>query len=62
MLQKLSIDQLQPGMFVNNVTKQNGTVKVKNQGENLNHKDFRYGNPDKRDTIEELKQALDINE
>jgi len=32
MLQKLSIDQLQPGMFVNNVTKQNGRVKVKNQG------------------------------
>jgi putative nucleotidyltransferase with HDIG domain len=32
MLQKLSIDQLQPGMFVNNVTKQNGGVQVKNQG------------------------------
>ena len=37
-------------------------IKVKNQGENLNHKDFRYGNPDKIDTIVELKQALDINE
>ena len=32
MLQKLPINQLQPGMFVNNVTKQNGSIHVKNQG------------------------------
>ncbi len=32
MLKKLLINQLQPGMFVNNVTRQEKQVKVKNQG------------------------------
>jgi hypothetical protein len=35
---------------------------VKNQGENLNHKDFRYGDPDKDDPLRELKKELDIND
>jgi len=37
-------------------------IPVKNQGENLNHKDFRYGDPDKDDPLRELKKELDIND
>ncbi len=37
-------------------------IPVKNQGENLNHKDFRYGDPDKDDSLRELKKELDIND
>ena len=37
-------------------------IPVKNMGENLHHKDFRYGNPDKEDLIDELKKALETNE
>tara|TARA_B100000614_G_C14278641_1_gene382510 strand:- start:358 stop:489 length:132 start_codon:yes stop_codon:yes gene_type:complete len=37
-------------------------IPVKNQGENLKHKDFRYGDPDKEDSLNELKKALEINE
>ena len=37
-------------------------IPVKNQGENLNHKDFRYGDPDKDSSFNELKEALKNNE
>ena len=37
-------------------------IPVKNQGKNLNHKDFRYGDPDKEDSLNELKKALENNE
>jgi len=37
-------------------------IPVKNQGENLKHKDFRYGDPDKEDSLNELKKALENNE
>tara|TARA_B100001057_G_C22603525_1_gene853749 strand:+ start:58 stop:792 length:735 start_codon:yes stop_codon:yes gene_type:complete len=37
-------------------------IPVKNKGEDLHHKDFRYGNPDKEDSIDELKKALETNE
>jgi hypothetical protein len=37
-------------------------IPVKNQGENLNHKDFRYGNPEKESLLSELKKALKTNE
>ena len=37
-------------------------IPVKNQGENLNHKDFRYGGPKKNDQLNELKKKLEINE
>ncbi len=37
-------------------------VPVKNQGENFNHKDFRYGDPKENNTINELKKALEIDD
>ena len=37
-------------------------IPVKNQGKNLNHKDFRYGDPKKNNSINELKKELKINE
>ena len=37
-------------------------IPVKNQGENLNHKDFRYHGSRNNDLINELKKELDINE
>ena len=37
-------------------------IPVKNTGENLHHKDFRYGNPDKDDLIDELKKELETDE
>ena len=37
-------------------------IPVRNQGENLNHKDFRYGNPEEESSLSELKKALKTNE
>jgi hypothetical protein len=37
-------------------------IPVKNQGENLNHRDFRYGDPVKDDSVNELKKELEKDE